>query len=93
MKTLLNQAQSASLTMSVDLGVVNVELARLVSGTVDRMLLSGCGLNGPIRGMHQNASFSTIVVCMLRWHVLSLVWQCFLNSCVKVCLLTAHELS
>jgi len=25
-------------------------------------LLSGCGLNGPITGIHQNASFSTTVV-------------------------------
>jgi len=55
-----------------------VELAPLVSDTVDRMLeyrsrlvgvaanqspLSGCGLNGPIRGLHQNVSFSTTVVC------------------------------
>jgi len=63
-----------------------VELAPLVSDTVDRMLecgsrlvavaanqspLSGCGLNGPIRGLHQNVSFSTTVVCVLSWHVLS----------------------
>jgi len=49
--------------------VVSVELARRVGGTVDRMLecgsrlvgmaanqspLSGCGLNGPIIGLHQN---------------------------------------
>jgi len=58
---------------------VCVELARPVSGTVDKMLecgsrlvgmaanqspLSGCGLNGPIRGMHQNVSLSTTVVCV-----------------------------
>jgi len=43
--------------------VVSVELARRVGGTVDGMLecmaanqspLSGCGLNGPIIGLHQN---------------------------------------
>jgi len=64
--------------------VVSVELTRLVGGTdvamwiicvmtvaADQSALSGCGLNDPIRWMHQNASYSATIVCVLSWQVLS----------------------